>query len=529
VPGTKPKFIRHPYSIDFHDAPMQKSTHLQLAELDPDGLAVDDFTRTRTWSELLDRCTRTARFLREDAGLEPDDHVAVLMENRVEIVELIIGGIMAGVWVTPINWHLAPDEVAYVVGDSEARVVFTDSGYLETAKEVAGDARVIEAGDEWDALLAAASTEPMPLDGPSGGNMIYTSGTTGRPKGVKRARRANVGAALDFFGEYGNSVGLDGSGPHLITGPMYHAAPLMFSIYDNANGAPIIIMPRWDERDALRIIVEREIAHLHMVPTMFVRLLRLPEEERARFEAPKLEIVLHGAAPVSVEVKKAMIDWFGEKLVEYWGATEGGVNTLIDSKEWLAHPGSVGRTLSAFEVFAVDENGKRLPPGEVGDLYCRHKHVDDVFEYHGDPEKTAGAYLEPGVFTIGDIGWTSEDGHVYLADRRSNMIISGGVNIYPREVEDALQQHSAISDVGVFGIPDDEWGESVKAAVELRPGYEASSELEAEILAFAREKLARYKVPRSIDFEERLPRESTGKLYIRRLRDRYWQGRERKI
>ncbi|MCP5040813.1 MAG: AMP-binding protein, partial [bacterium] len=465
----------------------------------------------------------------EDAGLAPDDHVAILMENRVEIVELIIGGVMAGVWVTPVNWHLAPGEIAYVVEDSDAKVIFTDEHFLETAQAISGKARVIEAGDEWDGLLAAASNEPIDLAGPSGGNMIYTSGTTGRPKGVKRARQANVGAALDFMSAYGNNVGLDGSGPHLITGPMYHAAPLMFAIYDNANGAPIIIMERWDEARALEIIMEREIAHLHMVPTMFVRLLRLPEEVKARFDAPKLELVLHGAAPVSVEVKRAMIEWFGGKLVEYWGATEGGVNTLIDSEQWLEHPGSVGRTLGDFDVFAVDAEGKRLPAGEVGDLYCRHKRIDRVFEYHGDPEKTAGAFLEPGVFTIGDIGWIGDDGHVYLADRRSNMIISGGVNIYPREIEDVLHLHPAVADVGVFGIPDDDWGESVKAAVELREGHAASSRLESEILDFARERLARYKVPRSIDFEDALPRESTGKLYIRRLRDRYWKGRERNI
>lgn len=508
---------------------MSPSNHFELAHEDPDGIAVDDFTRTRSWAQLLDRCTRTARFLREDAGLAPDDHVAILMENRVEIVELIVGGIMAGVWVTPINWHLAPDEIAYVVADSGARVIFSDAHYGATAREIAGHSRVIEAGEEWDTLLAGASNEPMDLAGPSGGNMIYTSGTTGRPKGVKRTRQPNLQAALDFLGQYGDSVGLDGSGPHLITGPMYHAAPLMFAIYDNANGAPIVIMPHWDEARALEIIMEREIAHVHMVPTMFVRLLRLPEEVKQRFDAPGLEIVLHGAAPVSVDVKRAMIDWFGEKLVEYWGATEGGVNTLIGSADWLAHPGSVGRTLPAFEVFAVDPEGKRLPNGEVGDLYCRHKKLDRVFEYHGDPEKTEQAYLESGVFTIGDIGSVDEDGYVVLADRRSNMIISGGVNIYPREIEDVLELHPSIADVGVFGIPDDEWGESVKAAVELRPGFTASPALEAEILAFAKQRLARYKVPRSIDFEDQLPRESTGKLYIRRLRDRYWKDRERKI
>jgi len=512
---------------------MSSTNHFELASRDPDGLAVDDFTRTRTWSQLLERCIRTARFLRDEQGLSPDDHVAILMENRVEVVELILGGIMAGIWVTPINWHLSEDEIAYVVKDSGAKVIFTDDHYLEIAQSIEMESpessRIVVAGDELDRLLAATSNEPLDLAGPAGGNMIYTSGTTGRPKGVKRTRQPNLEAAMNFLGEYGVRVGLDGSGPHLITGPMYHAAPLMFAIYDNANGAPLVIMPRWDDEQALELIMEREIAHLHMVPTMFVRLLRLSEQTKAKFSAPKLKLVLHGAAPVSVEVKQEMIAWMGEKLVEYWGATEGGVNTLIDSAQWLAHPGSVGTTLPDFEVFAVDPEGNRLPHGETGDLYCRHKRLDRVFEYHGDPEKTESAYLEKGVFTIGDIGWVEANGHVFLADRKSNMIISGGVNIYPREIEQVLALHPAISDVGVFGIPDDEWGESVKAAVELRKGFVASANLESEILDFARERLARYKVPRTIDFEDTLPRESTGKLYIRRLRDRYWEGRGRRI
>jgi len=224
-----------------------------------------------------------------------------------------------------------------------------------------------------------------------------------------------------------------------------------------------------------------------------------------------------------------MIDWFGPILVEYWGATEGGVNTLIDSADWLAHPGTVGRTLPAFEVFAVDDAGQRLPPGETGDLYCRHAHIDRVFEYHRDAEKTARSYLEPGVFTIGDIGWIDDEGYVHLADRKSNMIISGGVNIYPVEVENVLQEHPAVADVGVFGIPDDEWGEQVKAAVELSPGFEPGEDLERELIEFGRDHLAHYKVPRSIDFETELPRHPSGKLYIRRLKDRYWGDRERRI
>jgi fatty-acyl-CoA synthase len=301
-----------------------------LASNDPDGLAVDDGSRRRSWASLCERSVRVARYLRDDAGLRPDDHVAVLMENRVEYVELILGAIMAGVWITPINWHLSRDEIAYVVEDSGSRLVFSDPQHEAISRDAVGSAkaRVVLAGAELDASLAGASDRPLDPAGPAGGNMIYTSGTTGRPKGVKRARPETLEAGLANLAALGRNIGLDGSGPHLVTGPMYHAAPLMFAVYDNANGAPIVIMPRWDEAEALALIRERAIAHTHLVPTMFTRLLRLPTDVRARFSAPALELVLHGAAPVSIAVKRRMIEWWGEVFVEYWGATEGGVNTL---------------------------------------------------------------------------------------------------------------------------------------------------------------------------------------------------------
>ena len=495
-------------------------------------IAVDDGTRQRTFAELFERSRRFADFLRYEAGLAPGEHVSLLMGNRVEVVELLLGAVLAGQWITPINWHLAEEEIDYVVRDSGSKILITDAHYAPVAQRVIGsraETAILVAGDELDAILDQTTPRPLDLNAPAGGNMIYTSGTTGRPKGVKRAVPPSVGEALAQHAKIGRNTRLDGSGPHLITGPMYHAAPLMLAIYDNANGAPILIMPRWDDLEALDTIQRREVAHVHLVPTMFVRLLRLPEDVRRAFRAPKLSLALHGAAPISVPVKRRMIEWWGPILVEYWGGTEGGVNTLIGSQEWLAHPGSVGRALPAFEIFAVDEQGERLGPGGIGDLYCRSSLSDRPFEYHGDPEKTAAAYLEPGVFTIGDVGFVDEEGHVHLADRRSNMIISGGVNIYPAEIEQVLQEHPAIADVGVFGIPDEEWGESVKAAVELRPGQPASPELEAEILGYARERLAGYKVPRSIDFEAALPRHPSGKLYIRRLRDRYWAGRGKQI
>ena len=325
------------------------------------------------------------------------------------------------------------------------------------------------------------------------------------------------------------ALGLDGSGAHLVTGPLYHAAPLLFALYDHLNGAPIIIMPRWDAAHTLRLIQEREIRHTHLVPTMFVRLLRLDQEVRRRFDPAPLRLVLHGAAPIAPSVKTRMIEWWGKILVEYWGATEGGACTIADSNDWLAHPGTVGRATPSFEIFAVDEERKRLACGETGVLYCRHKQLAAVFEYHGAPEKTAESYLEPGAFTTGDIGRVDTDGFVYLTDRQANLIIAGGVNIYPTEIEHVLQQHAAVADVCVFGIPDEEWGEAVKAAVELVDGQQPSAQLEAEILEFARQRLASYKVPRSIDFERQLPRHPTGKLYTRLLRERYWQGHERRI
>ena len=505
---------------------------LERAKSRSSELAVDDGSRQRTWGELLDRSQRFASLLRHEMGLAPGDHVSLLMGNRVEIIELLLGAVFAGQWVTPINWHLAQDEIAYVIENSKSRLILTDADYVGVAKKLTtgnDSVAVVEAGNDLDRLLDAVKSEPLDLEAPAGGNMIYTSGTTGRPKGVKRALPPTVGAALEVFGRSGRNVGLDGSGPHLVTGPMYHAAPLMMSIYDNSNGAPILIMPSWDEHEALDLMMRREVAHTHLVPTMFVRLLRLPESERASFKAPALRKVLHGAAPISVPVKKRMIDWWGPILLEYWGGTEGGVNTVIESDEWLAHPGTVGRALPAFDVFAVNAENERLGPNETGDLYCRTRISDKPFEYHNDPEKTAAAYLEPGVFTIGDVGFVDEEGYVHLADRRSNMIISGGVNIYPKEIEQVIQEHPAVADVGVFGIPNEEWGESVKAAIELRAGWSASLDLESKILEHARRHLAGYKIPRSIDFEPSLPRHPSGKLYIRRLRDKYWADQEKQI
>ena len=310
-----------------------------------------------------------------------------------------------------------------------------------------------------------------------------------------------------------------------MTGPLYHAAPLGFAAIDLANGAELVVMPRWDESQCLRLIQERAVRNSHVVPTMCVRLLRVPEEERAAFDPSSLSTVLHGAAPIAPSTKHQMIEWWGPVLTEYWGSTEGGVFTLVDSNAWLTKPGTVGKAIPTYEVFAVDAEGERLPPARSARSTPTTSSPTRSSSTTRPRRRPRPRTSRPGTFTMGDVGHVDEDGYVFLSDRAANMIISGGVNIYPAEIEQVLIDHPAVADVAVFGIPDDEWGEQVKAAVELQDGYEPSTELEADLLLFARERLAGFKVPRSVDFEDELPRHPTGKLYTRLLRDRYWQDR----
>jgi long-chain acyl-CoA synthetase len=508
-------------------------TLLDLAAADPHAPAVDDLTRTRSRGELVDRALRLGHWLLDEGGVAPGGHVSMLLGNRVELLDLLVAAQLSGTWVTAVNYHLTAPEVAYILDDSGSTILFTDPEHEAVARAAAdlaaGAVTVVLAGPELDALARHDNDAAFPLDGPGGGTMLYTSGTTGRPKGVKRVRQPSLGATLTMGAAAGMLLGLDGQGPHLVTGPLYHAAPLGFAAIDLANGAELVLMPRWDESQCLRLIEERRVRNSHVVPTMCVRLLRLPEDERAAADVSSLSTVLHGAAPIAPQVKHRMIEWWGPVLTEYWGSTEGGVFTLVDSTAWLTKPGTVGKAIPSYEVFAVDPDGQRLPAGEVGTLYTKNLVTDEVFEYHQAPEKTDAAHLAPGTFTMGDVGHVDEDGFVFLSDRAANMIISGGVNIYPAEIEQELLEHPAVADVAVFGIPDDEWGEQVKAAIELTAGHEPSDELAADIIAFARQRLAGFKVPRSIDFEDELPRHPTGKLYTRLLRDKYWQGVERAL
>ena len=380
----------------------------ELLGFDPDALAVDDRTRSRTWAELDERVARL-RACFTAVGLQPGDHAAMVVGNRVEFVELVLAALTSGVWMTPVNWHATADEVSYVLDDAGAAVVFADPAHGAFAA-VANRVPVIEVGAPLDNLIAAQTPSCLDPDARPGANMFYTSGTTGRPKGVKRGRQPTLRAQLHAHRAAGAALGLDGGGTHLVTGPLYHAAPLGFAVMDLLNGAPTMLMPAFDPQSVLELIEQHRVRNTHLVPTMFVRLLGLPSEARDRFDSSSLRTVLHGAAPIAPAIKQAMIDWWGPVLVEYWGASEGGVVTLVGSDEWLRHPGTVGRPTATHEVFAVGDDGERLPPGTNGRLWCRNTVVDSVFQYHGDPDKTARAFSGPGTYTIGDIGRIDADG-----------------------------------------------------------------------------------------------------------------------
>lgn len=495
---------------------------LDIATDDPHRCAlVDDLGTVRTFGELYERATRLGHAMRE-AGVPVGGHVGVLTENRAEYFELYLAALLSGAWLVPINGLLSASEVGYVVSDAELTLVFAED---ELAHLLPTDCAVVRFGAEFEALVVAGDTAPFPTDGRPGSRFSYTSGTTGHPKGVKRAIPATVSDMLRAQSAAGADVALDGDGVHLVTGPAYHAAVGGFAFFDLCNGATLRIMRRFDAARTLALIEAEQVRRTHLVPTMMVRMLRLDDDQRAG-DLSSLKVVLHGAAPIAPVVKQRMIDWLGPILVEYWGTSEAGVFTRVDSADWLQHPGTVGRPVPGFEVFAVDDADARLPPGEVGRLFCHTPGRDEPFSYWNAPDKTAAAYLRPGVFTMGDMGRVDDDGWIFLADRATNMIITGGVNVYPAEVEQVLLEHPAIVDVAVFGVPDEEWGEQVKAAVECAEGHPATTD---ELLAFARERLGRHKVPRSIDVHDRLPRQPNGKLYLDTLKAPYWDGHDRRI
>jgi fatty-acyl-CoA synthase len=489
-----------------------------------------------TYGELNDRSIRLARML-QDSGLRPGDVVALFMDNNIRFHEVVWAALRSGMYVCPINRHLTAEEAAYIVTDSEAKALITSTALEAVALKLAPLVKcpimlsvdgAIDGYERYEAAIATVDASPLPSE-PAGDGMYYSSGTTGRPKGIKRAL---VGG--DFTDPAGLEIllgpvfGFGTDTTYLSPAPLYHAAPFGFTRTIHTMGGTNIIMDRFDALEALRLIEEHQVTHSQWVPTMFIRMLKLAEEDRSRYDLSSHRVAVHAAAPCPVDVKHKMIDWWGPMIWEYYGGSELNGLTLCDSDQWLAHPGTVGKPILG-SLHICDENGTELEPHQPGAVYFERDRLP--FNYHNDPEKTRSAqHPEHPTWTkLGDVGYVDEDGYLHLTDRESFMIISGGVNIYPQEIEDSLALHPRIRDVAVIGVPNADLGEEVKAVVELEPGFEPSEEIALEILAYARERLANYKVPRSVDFEAQLPRLETGKLYKRLLRDRYWGNHESRI
>jgi long-chain acyl-CoA synthetase len=505
-----------------------------------DEVALADESGSWTWREVNERVNRLVHGLR-GLGLQVGDPVAVLSGNRHEFLE-VNAACSHGGWVfVPVNWHLVADEIAYILTDSGAKAVITESEFLDVAAKAADaagvDLRILFEGARADGFvdyeeMLASSSPDEPDDQSGGANMFYTSGTTGQPKGV-RSSALRPGQPLDnLIGSIQGLAGLLGIKPEaktLVNSPLYHAGPYAAAVLASATGSAVILRKKFDPVGSLQLIQDEKVKQAYFVPTHFVRFLKLDDETKSRFDLSALENVWHTGAPCPPDVKRQIIDWWGPVLAEYYGASEGfGSGTFVSSEEWLRKPGTVGKALVTCEVHILDEEGNELPTGEIGQVWFRSL-IGVDFEYSGAPEKTKSVHKEPGVYTYGDVGYLDEDGYLFLSDRKIDMIVSGGVNIYPAEIESVLITHPAVADVAAFGVPNEEFGEEVKVAVQLAPGSERTSELETELKQFAREKLAGYKNPRSWDFLEEFPRTPTGKLQKRLLRDPYWEGKERAI
>jgi long-chain acyl-CoA synthetase len=479
-------------------------------------------------------------------GLGDDDVVALLMRNDIALFEASLAIGIVGAYATPINWHASREEADYVIADSEAKALIAHADLLsglgdgfaphlpiftvETPIEIArayrveDSARQVRRGTDWQTFVDASTPYDKPAR-PSRGAMIYTSGTTGRSKGVRRSPLDTAGVALmQRTTVEGFGLGTERQMTVLMNGPMYHSAPNSYAQAALMLGANIVLQPRFDAEELLALIERHRVTHMHIVPTMFHRLLKLPDDVRKRYDTSSLIDVVHGAAPCPVATKRAMIDWWGPIISEYYGSTETGLVTRLTSAEALEHPKSVGKALPGVEIITVDHNRRLLPPGEIGDIYLKTPHMPP-FTYHNAATKRSEVELD-GFVTIGDIGRVNPDGFVYLLDRRNDMIISGGVNIYPAEIEAAILAQPGIRDCAVFGAPHDEFGECVVAHVECDEGRKMTA---ADLREGLSGSVARFKLPTIIEFAESLPREDSGKIFKRKLREQYWVNTGRKI
>ncbi|MEN7342029.1 MAG: acyl-CoA synthetase [Pseudomonadota bacterium] len=485
-----------------------------------------------SYGELDAKSNQVAHLFRA-LGLKARDRVALQLENTLDYMAIVFGAQRCGLIYTPISTHLLRDEVAYIVNNCGARVFIGSAKIAKVAAEVREDApavetflmlhEAIEGFDSFEDAIANQPTTPV-ADEEAGIQMLYSSGTTGRPKGVLSNRP--TGTAIDdplpLPLALVQAFGINEQSRYLSTAPLYHAAPLTFVTISLCLGATVVIMEKFDAENALKAIEQHAITHSQWVPIMFVRMLKLPHEVRERYSLDSLQVAIHAAAPCPVDVKHEMIKWFGPRIAEYYASTEGAGFTAIDSANWLTHPGSVGPPRSG-QIHILDDDGNALPTGEVGTVYFSGNPTK--FEYYDEPDKTAASYTDQGWATVGDVGYLDEDGFLYLTDRKHYMIISGGVNVYPQEVEDLLIVHEAVADAAVFGVPHPEFGEAVHAVVQLRDVEVVDDDMESRLIAYLRERLSHIKVPKAIDFSRQLPRHDNGKLYKRRLletyRDRY--------
>lgn len=504
------------------------------ARLTPDkpAMIAAESGQVLTYKQLDDRSNQFARYLNAQ-GLRRGDHIAILMENNLRFHEVVWAALRSGLYLTTVNRYLPPDDAAYIVNDCGAKAIVSShdrreivDGLLPLIPNCPIRLMVEGTVPGWESYEDAITGQPAePLEPQwMGDTMLYSSGTTGRPKGILRPlldrtvdQGFDVRQAMNRYGYSSDTV-------YLSPAPLYHSAPLGFTTAILGFGGTVIMMERFDPENALRFIETYKVSHSQWVPTMFVRMLKLPADVRARYDLSSHKIAVHAAAPCPVDVKRQMIEWWGPIIYEYYAGTEGTGSTAIDSNDWLAHPGSVGRAALG-TLHICDEEGNELPTGEAGLVYFEREAM--TFAYHNDPTKTRSAQHPRHLnwMSLGDVGYVDADGYLYLTDRKAFMIISGGVNIYPQAIEDALILHPKVQDVAVFGVPDEEMGEAVKAVIEPAPGVAPTDDLAAELMGFARNHLAHYMAPRSIDFIDEMPRLPTGKLYKRLLKDRYWQGR----
>ncbi len=515
---------------------MTPSSFWNHAQANPEHVALIEPDGTEhTAGAVLSACNRVVHGLRT-LGLGPGDTVAVVLENSAPVLEVALAAGQAGIYITPVNHHLTAHEVAFILADCEAKAVVCSAEYAPLVSDAIArgdsdlppEARFCVGGADGFRPYADLKDHPdtTPENRLGGFVMTYTSGTTGRPRGVRRPfGEVPPDFLADNFTGFLKLFGIDPGGVHLVSSPLYHTAVINWSLYSLHFGATAVLMDKWSPEGTLERIQKHRVTHSHMVPTHFTRMLALPDDVRAGYDTSSITHLVHGAAPCPIPVKHAMLEWFGPVVYEYYAASEGGGTTATPA-QWLARPGTVGAPWPISTIRILDDDLNLLEPGDIGTVWIRmgeHK-----FVYHGDEEKTQKAWNE-GFFTVGDAGYLDEDGFLYLVDRKADMIISGGVNIYPAEIECELITHPDVVDCAVFGIPNEDWGEEVKAVVELRAGLTADAAITEAILGFCRERIAGYKCPRSLDFVDELPRDPNGKLYKRRLRDPYWEGRDRAI